>query len=88
MSIREQGATLSKPIKIRRLHLRMPAQAANPVIQVINSDEQDVGFFLSIGEVPRYQQDQCEEAEGGKCSFHSDPWLKRLFPFATGPKHI
>ena len=53
MSIREQHAARCQTIDIRRLCLRMPAQASGPVIEVVNRDEQDVWFrcFLTESDI-------------------------------------
>ena len=39
----EQRAPLREPVDVRRLHLRMAAEAADPVVLVVDGDEQDVG---------------------------------------------
>lgn len=52
MGVGEQHAGGRQSIDMRRLRLRMTAEAANPVIQVIHGDEQNVGACLSrLGEV-------------------------------------
>ena len=43
MRIREKCSALSQPIDVRRLDLRMTAQATDPVVQIIDGDEEDVG---------------------------------------------
>ena len=42
MSVRKQHPACSKTVKIWRLGLRVTAEAANPIIQVVYRDEQDV----------------------------------------------
>ncbi len=42
VGIREQHPALRQPVKVRRLGLRMPAETADPVIQIVHSDEEDV----------------------------------------------
>ena len=46
MSVQEYGAPRRKTIDVRRLDLRVPAQATDPVILVINRDEQNVWVLL------------------------------------------
>ena len=43
--MREAGALAREPVEIRRLHPRMAAQAANPIVLIVNGDEQDVRAF-------------------------------------------
>ena len=43
MRVGEQRAALGQPVDVRRPDLRMPAQAADPVVLVVDRDEQDVG---------------------------------------------
>ena len=43
----KQRATLGQRINRRRLHLRMPTHAANPVVLIVDSDEEDVGPRVS-----------------------------------------
>ena len=38
VSIIEQGSHFSQPVNIRCLRLRVPAQAAYPIIQIINGN--------------------------------------------------
>lgn len=42
VGIREKHPTLRQPVKVRRLRLRMSAQAADPVIEIVHRDEEDV----------------------------------------------
>ena len=44
MRVVEEHAPCREPINVRRLCLRVPAHAADPVIEVIDGDEQDIGF--------------------------------------------
>ena len=51
MSIGKQDATCSQPIEIGSDRLRMSPHAANPVVEIIQRDEEYVrlcGFFLRI----------------------------------------
>src|SRR5262249_45248461 len=40
--IGEKRSALCEPINVRRLRLRMPAQAADPVVLVVDGDEEDI----------------------------------------------
>ena len=44
----EQGIHFGRgqPIDVRRLHHRMPAEVANPIILIVDGDHEDVGFFV------------------------------------------
>ncbi len=43
MGIGEQGAARRQPIEVRRLGQRMSAQAAQPIVLIVDGDEQHVG---------------------------------------------
>ena len=47
MGVRKQGSPRRQPVEVRGLDLRMPAQATNPIIQIINGQKQNVLFFVS-----------------------------------------
>jgi hypothetical protein len=53
MSAGEQHASRCEPIHIRRHCLRVPVQATNPVIQVIDCNEQNVGPIFGTGWTPK-----------------------------------
>jgi len=42
MCVKEQGSTCGKPVEVWGLCLRMPAKAANPVVEVIDRYEQNI----------------------------------------------
>lgn len=44
MSVGEEDASLSEAIDVRRARLRMTTETADPVIEVVNGDEEDVGL--------------------------------------------
>ena len=48
MRVGEQHPALGQAIHVRRQRLRMPAKAANPVIQIIDCDEKDVRLGRSV----------------------------------------
>ncbi len=58
MGVGKQRAPRGKPVEVGSLYLRVPAQTADPIIQVIDGDEEDIGFFLSISEGCRHQEYQ------------------------------
>ena len=53
MGIGKARAALSQPIDVGRLHHRMPAEVADPIVLIINGDHQDIGFLIF-----------CREGEG------------------------
>ena len=61
MSIQENGSAGSQLVDVRRLHFRVPAEAANPVVLIINRDEQDVWLFRCAN---TNRQDQRETQSG------------------------
>ena len=42
MSVREQRAAPRQAVDVRRPRLRMSAQAPDPIVEVVDGDEQDV----------------------------------------------
>ena len=42
MRIRKRDAAPRQPIEVRRLHLRMPAEGSDPVVQIVYDDDKDV----------------------------------------------
>ena len=42
MSVREQRASVGQTIDVRRLGVRMAIEAANPVIHVVDGDQQNI----------------------------------------------
>ena len=88
MRVGEQHAPLRQPINVRRLHLRIPAETADPIVQVINGDEQDVGAFGGGSDVddcnaagpnqqcgPAGAHSPAKKPKGGACEkwLHGDP---------------
>ena len=59
MGIGEKNPALGKAVEIRRDRLRIAAHTANPVIQIIHCNEEDVGFFPENGR--RQEQEQGEK---------------------------
>lgn len=49
MGLLEKDALLCERINVRRLRLGMPTKAANPVVQIVDGDEQDVRPIHRIG---------------------------------------
>lgn len=48
MRVGEERAALGEPVNVRRLHLRMPAEAADPVVLIINGEEEDIGLRRGV----------------------------------------
>ncbi len=44
----EHRTTLSQSVDVRSLHLWMTIEAANPVVLIIDGDEQNVGFLRGL----------------------------------------
>ena len=61
MGIGEKNPALGKAVEIRRDRLRIAAHAANPVIQIIHRNEEDVGFLFFPENGSRQEQEQGEE---------------------------
>jgi len=49
MGVREQRPARRECVDVRRLDLRMPVQAADPIIQVVDGDDEDVGLVGGRG---------------------------------------
>ena len=45
MSVGEEDASFGETIDIRGEGLRVASHTADPVVEIINSDEEDVGVF-------------------------------------------
>ena len=57
MSIGEQRPPLGEAVNVRRLDLRMTAQATNPIILIIDGDKEDIRFLLPEQKRrPQYQK--------------------------------
>ena len=50
MGIGEDDAAACQPIHVRRLNLRMAAQEADPIVQVVDHDQQHVRPNRLLGE--------------------------------------
>ena len=51
MSLLEEDSLLREPVDVRSLRLWMPTEAANPVVQIVNGNEQNVGPVDRVGGV-------------------------------------
>jgi len=60
----EQDATLSETVDVGRLRIRMPVQTTDPVVQIIDRDKQDIGFFAGNGYGLAKSQKQSEKQTG------------------------
>ena len=61
MGIGEKNSALGKAVEIRRDRLRIAAHAANPVIQIIHRNEEDVGFLFSPENGRRQEQEHSQK---------------------------
>ena len=48
MSVGEQHASTREPVNTRRPGVRVAAEAAHPIVHIVNSNEQDIGA-LGVG---------------------------------------
>ena len=48
MSVGEQGAAFGKGVDMGRLYLRMSAHAAEPIILVVDGNEEDIWFAFAL----------------------------------------
>ena len=72
VGVGKEGAALGEPVHVRGERLGMPAEATDPVVQIVDGDEQDVwGGGLRLGSKGR-QRAQGEH-NGGKEVLHRDP---------------
>ena len=61
-------AARGEPVDVRRYRLRVAAEVADPVLQVVDGDEQDVGLGGLGGERARGEEKREDEEETG--GFH------------------
>lgn len=45
MCVGEEDTSFGKAINVRGFRLRVPAHAADPIVQIIDSNEEDIWFF-------------------------------------------
>ncbi len=48
MSVVKENSGTRKTVQIRGPGLRMPAQATDPIVQVVHRDEENVGFSAPV----------------------------------------
>lgn len=48
MGIGKQRASLGKSIDVRCQSLRMASQTADPIIQVVDGNQEDIGAFIGL----------------------------------------
>ena len=68
MGLFKENALLCERINVRRLRLGMSSEAADPIVQIVDSDEQDVGPIDGVGVslLVRLQKERdCQEACSG-----------------------
>src|SRR5437867_689938 len=58
MGIGEECAAFGETVHVGRLCLGMAAEAADPVIEVVDGDEENVGLVGSLGQTASNQQDK------------------------------
>jgi hypothetical protein len=57
MGIGKKNATIREAINVRRVSLGMPAQTADPIIEIINRDEQDVRPIVGATDLRAARED-------------------------------
>ena len=65
MRVVEEHPPCREPINVRCLCLRVPAHAADPVIEIIDGDEQDIGFG-GVSRLGSSLSSEGSRAEAGK----------------------
>ena len=81
MSVGEEHATAREAVEVRRPCLRMSAQNADPVIEIVDRNEEDIGLFdrrRSSGFVQASEDDGGQEGEQVERvkSFHENIFLR------------
>ena len=64
MSVCESGTTGGQFVDVRRLRHGMPTEVANPVVLVVDSDEENIGFIRGMKESCR-KHDGIEKNKNG-----------------------
>ena len=60
----------SQPVHVRRPGLRIALEHAGPVIQIIDGDEQDIGFSVRAGGVFRFTVlAHCAKQQNGQSEY-------------------
>ena len=76
MRVREKNAAGSKAIEIRCDRLRISAHAADPVVEIVHRDEEDVGLLLILSARGKQsREDQSSDCENVVKTGH---WLRYL----------
>ena len=72
MSVFKQDAGLRQPVNVGRPCLRMSSQTANPVIEVVDGDQEDIGGSFWAGSRARLRERKRKQGahRGGKESIH------------------
>lgn len=81
MSVQENRASTGKCINVGCLYLRVPVQAANPVVLIIDGDKQYVRFFCSWCAVAKPDTGEYDRPKFSRD--HLYPVLKEWFPEMT-----
>ena len=88
MSIAEERAARGQAIQVRCLRLGMSSQAADPVIQVVNGDEEDVRPFRGCRTnrvVCQSQRENGEDNPSRELPCHGRSREPRAIPLAAPP---
>ena len=72
MGVGEERAARGEAVHVRRLHLRMPSETADPVVLIVNGEEEDVGLRRGGGRAAQNAK-ECEKSdeEANVSGFHS-----------------
>ena len=67
MRVSERDTAAGEPVDVRRLHLRVAAQRADPVVQIVDRNEKNIGRLRaglrSDGATDRIQDKSGNQAE-------------------------
>ena len=64
MSVGEQHTAGRQAIHVWSFRLRVPPHAADPIVEIIDGDEKDVGFLQRIGSDLKVEKAKAEKNEG------------------------
>lgn len=69
MGVEKRGAAHGEPVQVWGLHHRMPAEMADPVILIVDGDEEDV-WLLRLGRMHRDEK-KCEKESRAAVDFQA-----------------
>ena len=70
MGIGEQDPAGGQAIHVGSFGLRVSSETANPVVEIIDRDEKDVGFLQRIGSDLKVEKAKAEKNEGKVSEYH------------------